>query len=410
MATPKTPRKRATNQPTVPQAENAEATIADAEVVLNQPEPDTQTATQTANDTPPAPDEPQEPAPPPQPEAEVEVEEERGAETPPVAQQTRPPAPKPSFVPMVFGGVVAAGLGFVLAQFVAPNGWPTSNSDPLQAQLVQQSDQIAALQAQLQALPPPPDTTDLRNDVAELRAASTAAQSTAPDIAELTDRLAALENRPTAAASTNPAAIDSLNSDIASLRAGLDAQKAAADALIASAEDARQAAAAKAQTVLLQAALNNVQAAMQNGLPFAEQLALLADAGLTIPTVLSETAQSGLPTTTTLTASFDVPARAALNTSLRNDMGETTAERAWSFLRAQTGARSLTPQEGSDPDAVLSRADAAVAAGDFSTALAEIATLPEPAQTALADWVAQVNLRNDAESATAELAAALSER
>jgi hypothetical protein len=311
---------------------------------------------------------------------------------------------------MIFGGVIAAGLGFTLAQFVAPNGWPTASTQPLQTQIAQQADQIAALQAQLQSLPPPADTSALQDEVAQLRAASTAAQQSAPDLTDLTTRLATLEQRPTAAASTNPAAIDALTSDIATLRQGLDAQKAAADALIESAEIARQQAAAEAQTVLLQATLNNVQAAMQNGLPFAEQLALLSDAGLSIPAALTNTAENGLPTTATLAASFDEPARAALNISLRGDMGDTTTERAWSFLRAQTGARSLTPQEGSDPDAVLSRADAAVAVGDFATALSEIATLPEPAQAALADWVAQVNLRNDAQSATAALATALGER
>jgi hypothetical protein len=46
----------------------------------------------------------------------------------------------------------------------------------------------------------------------------------------------------------------------------------------------------------------------------------------------------------------------------------------------------------------------------LQTALTEIAALPDAAQAALADWVAQVKLRNDAQAATAELSAALSER
>ncbi|SEN55087.1 hypothetical protein SAMN05216227_10175 [Pseudorhodobacter antarcticus] len=395
MATPNTPRKRADDKTATPAAPIAETVIAATDVALDQPETNTPTNA-PAVDTP---------SPDPAPLAEIPTQHETAPQT-----ETKPTAAKPSFVPMVFGGVIAAGLGFALAQFVAPNGWPTSNVNPLQTQIAEQAEQIAALQAQLQSLPPPADTSALQDEVAQLRAASTAAQQSAPDLTDLTTRLATLEQRPTAAASTNPAAIDALTSDIATLRQGLDAQKAAADALIESAEIARQQAAAEAQTVLLQATLNNVQAAMQNGLPFAEQLALLSDAGLSIPAALTNTAENGLPTTATLAASFDEPARAALNISLRGDMGDTTTERAWSFLRAQTGARSLTPQEGSDPDAVLSRADAAVAVGDFATALSEIATLPEPAQAALADWVAQVNLRNDAQSATAALATALGER
>ena len=81
---------------------------------------------------------------------------------------------------------------------------------------------------------------------------------------------------------------------------------------------------------------------------------------------------------------FPTAARAGLEAALRADMGSSWTERATNFLRAQTGARSLDPREGDDPDAILSRAEAAVSAGDLATALTEIAALPEPAQTAMA--------------------------
>ena len=47
------------------------------------------------------------------------------------------------------------------------------------------------------------------------------------------------------------------------------------------------------------------------------------------------------------------------------------------FLQNQLGGRSVVPREGDDPDAVLSRVGAAVEAGDLSTALTEIESLPE---------------------------------
>jgi hypothetical protein len=74
------------------------------------------------------------------------------------------------------------------------------------------------------------------------------------------------------------------------------------------------------------------------------------------------------------------------------------------FLRVQTGARSVEPREGDDPDAVLSRVDAAVKAGDIRGALTGIASLPEPAQAAMADWTSRAQLWVDADTALATLA------
>ena len=77
------------------------------------------------------------------------------------------------------------------------------------------------------------------------------------------------------------------------------------------------------------------------------------------------------------------------------------------FLRTQVGARSLEAREGDDPDAVLSRAEAALARGDIAAALDEIATLPAVGQDAMADWVALAETRRTALAAAADLAAQL---
>jgi hypothetical protein len=69
--------------------------------------------------------------------------------------------------------------------------------------------------------------------------------------------------------------------------------------------------------------------------------------------------------------------------------------------------RSLAPREGNDPDAVLSRAEAALAAGDLGTALAEAAALPEAGQAAMAGWVGLAAVRQAATAALAELTAAV---
>ena len=97
-------------------------------------------------------------------------------------------------------------------------------------------------------------------------------------------------------------------------------------------------------------------------------------------------------------------ARAALEAALRADMGDSWTDRAMSFFRTQTGARSLTPREGSDPDAILSRAEAALAKGDLVTTLAELDSLPEVARAAMADWRSTADQRLSAITALRELA------
>jgi hypothetical protein len=67
----------------------------------------------------------------------------------------------------------------------------------------------------------------------------------------------------------------------------------------------------------------------------------------------------------------------------------------------------VAPREGSDPDAVLSRAQAAVRAGDLGAALTEMESLPEAARTAMQDWLDAASARKAAQDAADELADSL---
>jgi hypothetical protein len=78
-----------------------------------------------------------------------------------------------------------------------------------------------------------------------------------------------------------------------------------------------------------------------------------------------------------------------------------------SFLRSQTGARSLAPRAGDDPDAVLSRAEAAVRDGRLREALAELEALPPAAAAELAPWRARAEQRVEALDALDEMQARL---
>ena len=71
------------------------------------------------------------------------------------------------------------------------------------------------------------------------------------------------------------------------------------------------------------------------------------------------------------------------------------------------GVRSLAPREGDDPDAILSRAQAAVTAGEIEGALAEIVMLPPDGQSAMTDWVTAARARLDALAAASGLAETL---
>ncbi len=110
----------------------------------------------------------------------------------------------------------------------------------------------------------------------------------------------------------------------------------------------------------------------------------------------------GLVTQARLQDGFAPAARAALAAVLP-PTDASTLDRALGFLRSQTGARSLAPRDGDDADAVLSRAEAALRAGDLQAALTEVDILTGAAAMAMADWRAQAETRLAALAALADL-------
>ena len=337
-------------------------------------ETDDQTATARADD-------PDRDAPPPLPEPEPTVEPRPG----PVA-----PPRRGGFVGPVLGGVLAAAAGFGLAQYV-PGGWPLASTAALEQQLGEQAAELARLSGRLASVEgqPVPDLSPLMDTLAALNG-----------------RVADLETGPAEAAETSGAlaeAVAKLQADLAALQAAgpipADVQALTAEAEAKLQEAEAQAAQMKAEAEALaqaargRAALGRLQTAIDSGEPFA---ALLPELGLTLPDSLLAYAETGVPGVTALQQGFPEAARAALEAALRSNMGDTWTERATSFLLSQTGARSLTPREGNDPDAILSRAEAAVMAGDLDSALTELDALPEVARTAMAEWRALAEQRQAA--------------
>ena len=322
------------------------------------------------------------------------------------------PAPVPprkgGWLGPIVGGVIAAGAGYGLAQYV-PNGWPLQDTSALQAALTAQQQETAALKTQL---------AELETGLAAQEVPAT------PDLAPLDARIAALESRltaiealPTDGSGASSAALAAQDAAIKQLQTQLQALQtaaptvdtAAAEALLKDAQDAAAKIKADAEAVAkaaeARAALGRLQAALDSGSAYAAALPALGQ----VPEILTNNAETGLPTLAALQDSFPDAARAALEAALRANMGESWSDRATSFLRTQTGARSIDPREGSDPDAILSRAEAALRSGDVKAALTEIAALPAPAQAEMAAWQAQAEKRQAGIDAVAGLAAAIGE-
>jgi len=124
-----------------------------------------------------------------------------------------------------------------------------------------------------------------------------------------------------------------------------------------------------------------------------------------VPAVLAANAELGVPTLADLKLGFTAPARAALDASRRELAGGSAGQRIGAFLQTQLGARSTVPRDGDGPDAILSRAEAAIAEGALNAALAELSGLPAAGQAEMADWVAMAQTRIDAQAAIAALTA-----
>ena len=335
----------------------------------------------------------------------------------PVPEPTLPPPVRTvesqrSGLGLIMGGVIAALIGFLLAQIV-PQGWPLFNAATTDSKLAANAAEIKALKSTLEQYATTASVAGVTDRIAALesKAAVTAPADLSgieQGLADLTKRVGSLETAPAATGTVPDAALSQLRAEVEALKtdgptgAAIDSKLAAATAKITALEDDF---AAKAQTASSHAALQRVAAALDSGQPFGAALGELAQ--FNPPAPLTDVAKFGVPSLQSLAVSFPDAARAALSTSLQANMGQSWTDRVSAYLRNQTGARSLTPRDGNDPDAILSRVEAAVSAGDLAAALTGIASLPPEGQAAMADWQARCKIRQDAIVALQSLTAAV---
>jgi hypothetical protein len=324
-----------------------------------------------------------------------------------ISSPAPPPEPSgPSTVGLIFGGLIAGAIGFLVATFAVPEGWPNPPAGPneaMQAELDSQAGQIAALESQIADIGAVPisveaDLTPVQDEIAGL---SERIDALSGDLAAASARIEALENSPAAVIEAAPS-VD-FGAEMETFRAELEAAAAAARAEVeaaqARAEQIEADAAAAAEMAMQRAALAQVSAALESGAPFADALVDVPN----VPEALAAVAEQGVPTLAGLRAEFPDAARDALRNAQSIPADASAIERIAAFLRQQTNARSLSAREGDDPDAVLSRAEATLNDGDLASTLEELSVLPEGAIASLGGWIAQAETRVAATTAVQSL-------
>lgn len=192
--------------------------------------------------------------------------------------------------------------------------------------------------------------------------------------------------------------IDALANRVAALEHGMTAL---------SDDVARRPASADDRAARLAVAAEALRAAVERGVPYAAELGAVksfsVDASALTP--LEPFAASGVPQAQTLAQEL-----AALGPTLERASGAAPSENT--FLgRLQANAEKIvrvTPVDaprGDDPDAVVTRADAAAARGDIGGALTELSHLPDAARSAAEPWIKKAQAREAAIAASRRVAA-----
>ncbi|MEM9910724.1 MAG: hypothetical protein AAF922_08065 [Pseudomonadota bacterium] len=326
--------------------------------------------------------------------ADKNASETTSSQSPPdTKQQSSNPAA------LIFGGVVAGAIGFAAAYFgLAQQADPTL--DNLTTDVASLRDEVSTLAASTEVEP------DFGPVLEQIEAVSSR-------IAEIDGRFETTQNlidgvnarldgiESAAVSATLPeGAQDAFAAELEAARAAIAQEREALVDMIAEAQTSEDAANEAAIAATQRAALGEILTALDTGATFEEPLNELALNGAEIPQGLTDTAATGVVPLAVLQQSFPAAAREALSAARTESEGTSGFS---GFVRAQLGVRSLAPREGDDPDAVLSRAEAALGNASLADALAEIETLPPEAVSALASWIDDASTRLNAVLAVQDL-------
>lgn len=351
----------------------------------------------------------------------------KGANPPPAVEQVV--VKKGGLVPVLIGGVLAAGLGFLAARTEILDPYlPQSLKSGVNAEAlaaletadVAQTAALATLRDELAAIEIPDQTplvahlAEIQATIAPLRADIDALTVKLTEFGNRLDpldaRLNEVEKRPITQG-VSPATIAAYERELAALQQSMATQRAEVERMVndaqtteAAARDLEQNAISAARVAASQTQVARLRAALDDGSSYGAILADLTGAGIVVPDVLSSSASDGIVTSATLIEAFAPAARAALSAERAENTG---GGGLGGFLQRQLGARSVEPRQGDDPDAILSRAEAALLAGKMAEALDEIAALPDAARAEMDSWTARASARLAALQAADALAQSL---
>jgi len=330
-------------------------------------------------------------------------------ETAPDVSEATPPSKSLGLISLIAGGVVAGAIGFGAATYLNFGGNTQTEAlvADLSARLDAQAQQFDALQAEVSRVEGLADTSALAEQIqaisAELgsqpaRVSPAEIEALAAGMTALEARLLDVEKRPMS--ESLPAdAIAAYEAEMNGLRESIAKQRADIEAMAAEAREME--ARARAETIKSEGTnwLTDISVAIASGQPFVAPVEALGSEGIEVPDALRLAAQDGVPTLAELADTFPDSARAALAAIRSAETDGSGAGGIMTFLQNQLGVRSVSPRDGASADAILSRAEASVKAGEVVQALAEINALPEIGLFTMADWVAQAHERIAVEAA-----------
>lgn len=278
----------------------------------------------------------------------------------------------------------------------APAPVPAASQAPSTGMLAGIDERLAALEGRLDNLPAAPaaDPVDLEPLLARLAALEE--QAAAPTGADpaLLDRLAALEEQVATVSATDSKAVTAIGENLAALASRVETLAAENTQLrqqLADLRAARQAQAAKGSSLAL--AVNQLAQAVNRRGGYEAALktvtALAGDDAATATALadLAAFAETGAPDLAALRADFPAVARNVMK-AIALAEGDDWLSSALARVKSLVSIRRVGETVAGDaPDALLARAEVALADGDVATAVEHVSALPEPGLEAAAGWL-----------------------
>lgn len=294
------------------------------------------------------------------------------------------------------GAAAVIALAFLSGVFITPWTMPPSADQKFGAE-------IAALQSDLRSLNTATGRLranagqmaqkikDLSNNTARITLETQNQQANATlrdDVQNLQTAFGAL-NAVNTTPSAPAVALSELASTLDAQQTRINALQKAIDDLISRDKHSTEQAQNQHQSRELTHLLAALEDALRDNRPYRQiliKISALSD--LAIPPALELGADQGGVDLEQLKQQFPSAARRALAASDPAEPANLSAARLGAFIKRQLNARSLSPQTGASTDAILSRAEAALASGDLSAALAEIEVLTPAPAAQMAAWKA----------------------